>query len=49
MVQGKPGTMALMAWNGKDWGIDASIVKLFKTAGGMSCFNPKACTLQILT
>lgn len=34
MVKGKPATMGLMAWQGKDWGTDASIVKLLKTAGG---------------
>ena len=34
MVKGKPATMGLIAWNEKDWGTDASIVKLLKTAGG---------------
>lgn len=34
-IEGIPATMALMAWKGKDWGFDASVVKLLRTAGGM--------------
>ncbi|EXJ88508.1 hypothetical protein A1O1_05438 [Capronia coronata CBS 617.96] len=34
-VKGRPSTMAVVAWRGKDWGFDAPIVALLKTAGAI--------------
>ncbi|ETN40042.1 uncharacterized protein HMPREF1541_04317 [Cyphellophora europaea CBS 101466] len=34
-IKGKRGTMGLVAWQDKEWGVDASIVTLLKAAGAI--------------